>query len=219
MKLSGFLYNYRTAHEYTKTKMAELIGIEIHNYSRLESGKSTYARQKTLKNISDVLQIDVNILQKINHNPAISNVAEKKFGLLTAKRRLDNSISTWLCVCECGKYAVVTLANLLNGQTSCGCKRHQQRSYAESNMWYLKEGTHLGKIQSFRPYQSNKSGHRGVYCRKNGRWSASIRISNKKIHLGTYANLENAVEARQKAEEQYITPILVKYNLKNMENR
>ena len=54
----------------------------------------------------------------------------------------------------------------------------------------------------------NKSGVKGVYFnKKNGKWVASIIISNKYIHLGTFKTLEDASMARKEAEEKYHKPL------------
>lgn len=52
---------------------------------------------------------------------------------------------------------------------------------------------------------NNTSGHTGVYW--NGRrkkWSAEIRIEGKKRHLGSFENVEDAINARQEAEERIL---------------
>ena len=54
----------------------------------------------------------------------------------------------------------------------------------------------------------NKSGVKGVYFnKKNGKWVASIIVSNKYIHLGTFETLEDASMARKEAEEKYHKPL------------
>lgn len=61
--------------------------------------------------------------------PAFSEIAGLKFGRLTAVRRLprepgSRSQTRWVCSCECGAEATVTLGDLKSGKTSsCGCRR------------------------------------------------------------------------------------------------
>lgn len=51
---------------------------------------------------------------------------------------------------------------------------------------------------------TNKSGVTGVWYRKDtNKWCAEIKKDNKKISLGCYENIEDAVKARKKAEELY----------------
>ena len=49
-----------------------------------------------------------------------------------------------------------------------------------------------------------KSGYIGVYHRKdNNKWAAKICINYKRIYLGSFDNLEDAIIARLKAEKKY----------------
>ena len=58
-------------------------------------------------------------------------------------------------------------------------------------------------VQNFnqRP-RSNKTGPTGVYKNSNGKYIAQIYKNKKLIRLGTFSALEEAVEARQKAERE-----------------
>jgi hypothetical protein len=63
----------------------------------------------------------------------------KKFGRLTAIRRVKNSKSEnsrWLCRCDCGKEKVILGRSLTSGRTkSCGCFRNEQiRKWTKNNM-------------------------------------------------------------------------------------
>lgn len=52
--------------------------------------------------------------------------------------------------------------------------------------------------------KNNKSGHTGVWFRKDTkRWAAEIKKDNKKISLGCFGSYEEAVRAREKAERKY----------------
>ena len=58
-------------------------------------------------------------------------------------------------------------------------------------------------IQSFnRRQRSNKTGHTGIRKSKNGKYEVRISKNNKQYHLGTFSTIEEAVEARQKAERE-----------------
>lgn len=51
---------------------------------------------------------------------------------------------------------------------------------------------------------NNTSGVKGVSWSNNEqKWKARICINNKQIHLGTFANKEDAILARKNAEEKY----------------
>lgn len=49
----------------------------------------------------------------------------------------------------------------------------------------------------------NKSGARGVWLTKSGKYHAVISVNNKRHCLGTYDDLEDAVRARHEAEMKY----------------
>lgn len=50
---------------------------------------------------------------------------------------------------------------------------------------------------------NNTSGIKGVSWHKAGKcWTAQIKDKGRKIHLGSYKLLEDAIEARQQAEEE-----------------
>lgn len=51
---------------------------------------------------------------------------------------------------------------------------------------------------------NNTSGYKGVSWDKSKRkWAVQIKVGQKKIHLGRYDNIEEAVVVRQKATEYY----------------
>lgn len=51
---------------------------------------------------------------------------------------------------------------------------------------------------------NNTSGHVGVHWRKErNKWAARITINNKTIYLGSFDNYEDAVRAREEAEDKY----------------
>lgn len=54
----------------------------------------------------------------------------------------------------------------------------------------------------------NSSGHRGVFFRKylkSKPWHVSIMNNRKTIHIGYFATIEEAIEARRAAEDKYFT--------------
>ena len=53
-------------------------------------------------------------------------------------------------------------------------------------------------------HKDNTSGYNGVYWHKRtGKWVARIQINCKQINLGYYDNINDAIEARRKAELEY----------------
>ena len=56
----------------------------------------------------------------------------------------------------------------------------------------------LGLVKS----KKNTSGHTGVtWNRKLGKWAAQVKYRGKNLYLGLYVDIEDAVEARKKANE------------------
>ena len=133
------------------------------------------------------------------------------FGRLTVLenlgRRGDRGYQ-YLCECECDKKnKVVVLGSLLrSGETrSCGCihdelLREKAKKAYQNN--YVK-GTAVNKITATKLQSNNTSGVRGVSWEKNQKkWQASIGFQKKSYHLGYFNDLEEAKQARQKAEEE-----------------
>lgn len=56
----------------------------------------------------------------------------------------------------------------------------------------------------------SRSGYRGV-SQVHGKWQARIAFKKKNYYLGTFANIEDAVKARKRAEEELFEPFLKQY--------
>lgn len=102
----------------------------------------------------------------------------------------------WRCLCKCGKEAIVCQSNLKSSHTrSCGCLSDPR------NTRHFVEGTCIESIRSRKVSASNKSGIRGVYFnRRSGRWIAQITFQGHTRYLGSFESLEEAAQARKKAE-------------------
>ena len=55
---------------------------------------------------------------------------------------------------------------------------------------------------------ANKSGARGVWVTKSGKYHAVISVNNKRHCLGTFESLEDAIAARHEAELKYFGIVL-----------
>ena len=124
------------------------------------------------------------------------------FGRLTAiepteKRRRGYVV--WKCKCQCGNEVEVETGPLTSGQTkSCGCWRREQILVANRYV----DGTSLTHTLSEREKsESAKSGYVGVIEVK-GKWQAYIYYRKERINLGTFATMEEALNARRLGKER-----------------
>lgn len=143
-----------------------------------------------------------------------------KFGRLTVIKRVnDVGRSKYLCKCDCGNEVVVSVKSLGSRRFSCGCLQDETsrkklekipkeafEKYSENFV----EGTNLTNLTQ-KLSKNNKTGVKGVFKGKNGRYYASIMIARKRIHLGVYDTLGEAEDARKEGEEKYFKPIIDKY--------
>jgi len=144
------------------------------------------------------------------------DISGQKFGRLTAisltKEITADKGAIWECVCECGKKKKIPLSHLAGGGTkSCGCLKLE---YNIETMKTLGDKFRVEETSLIAITQKPRtaSGVKGVYLvQKTNKWRASIGFQRKKINLGTFANFEDAVVARKKAEEKYFAPILEEY--------
>lgn len=132
-----------------------------------------------------------------------------KFGRLTAIEpiKMSNRGDIWRCVCDCGKEAEVRITKLTSGETrSCGCLKIEcsKKSAVIMHEGLLRaDGTNISMISSTNLNKNNTTGVKGVYLNKRGEYFAQITLKRKTYHLGVYKTLEEAAEARKKAEEKY----------------
>ncbi|WP_077604155.1 hypothetical protein [Oceanobacillus sojae] len=101
-----------------------------------------------------------------------SNIAGKRFGMLTAIKKVGKSKNrnNWLCKCDCGNETIVLTSNLTSGTTkSCGCK--------------------------------GNDGPKNVYPRNN-KFRVIISENGNQKYVGTFDTEEQAIKARNQAKLQ-----------------
>ena len=82
-----------------------------------------------------------------------------------------------------------------------GCAGKYGAEKSRANAGYA-EGTQLAKIRVESDKSDNLSGVRGVYYdSKRGKYRARIKFKRQIYNLGYFNNLEDAVKARKRAEE------------------
>ena len=68
----------------------------------------------------------------------------------------------------------------------------------------LREATNAQNGKNLGLSKANTSGHKGVcFDKQTGKWRAIIKVNFKQINIGRYADLQDAINARVAAEQQY----------------
>lgn len=148
----------------------------------------------------------------------------QKFGRLTAIRRASKG--DWLWRCDCGNETLAKPGDVKKGNpASCGCLlRESSRSrIVDGNVLGFYDGTSVSALRSIvsgKVRSTNTSGVTGVTVRRNAAsitYKARIMVRGETINLGTYATIEEAIEARKRAENAYFREIINNYE-KRIEN-
>ena len=153
--------------------------------------------------------------------PSAIDITGQRFGRLVALRpteKKSGSNVVWLCQCDCGKQTEVSTSNLRTGNVmSCGCLREEATVEFSKAGWKMlrdrewKDNTSLCSLTAKTP-NTNTSGRKGVcFDRSRGKWVAFITLRKKRKHLGYYYKYDDAVKAREEAEEELFEPVLNRY--------
>ena len=154
--------------------------------SELVSGRKTHCGCKSTKNY------------------ASADITGRRFGRLTAQhptdQRDDKGSVIWHCLCDCGNEVDVSYNSLVySNQISCGCKK-KEHDQALGGFLVHVDGTSIDALKSSKLPSNNTTGVKGVYLVK-GRYLAKIVFQHRQYSLGTYSSLDEAAQARKKAEE------------------
>ena len=126
------------------------------------------------------------------------------------------------CCCDCGKIKDIRKTSLTancSRTLSCGCIQREKarkrgkkeflkriEQYVEVNRQF---DTNFHVIENQQPPKNNTSGVKGVsWCKEREKWEVYLNVHGKRIRLGRYQNLEDAIRARKSAEEQYYRPLI-----------
>lgn len=83
---------------------------------------------------------------------------------------------------------------------------HINRVRNDNRICNLRIAKHFENMQNFPVPKSNTSGFIGVSFNKNsGKWEAYIRTKGRKIYLGKFDSIHDAVEARKIAKRKHHT--------------
>ena len=137
-------------------------------------------------------------------HPPLKDYVGKRFGMLTVLEYAGkrDGMHRWRCLCDCGNETIVGQTLLQGGRTkSCGCL---QNSIIKTNMKFV-DGTSVTLLEKTgkRLLKNNSSGYNGVYLnRRTQKWTAQIGFKGKNYNLGSFSRIEDAVDARKKAEDR-----------------
>ena len=103
-------------------------------------------------------------------------------------------IYVWLCQCDCGNTHIATTKELKEGKCkSCGCYREEVIWKNIVNQRHLIDGTCLEILGEKKCRSDNKSGFRGVFQTKNGKYRVEIGFKRKNYYIATTKTLEEAI--------------------------
>ena len=110
----------------------------------------------------------------------------------------------WRCVCSCGRECTYSADMLIHGNlVSCGCYRETFKTgeQLQAGLHHV-DGTCVEFLQR-KKRSDNTTGYTGVYKTHDGKWRAGITLKGIRYHLGTYAEMADAIRARQRGEEMH----------------
>lgn len=144
------------------------------------------------------------------------DITGRRFGRLTAlyptQHRDRHGVVCWMCRCDCGNQTEAAASSLLNGTCkSCGCLKKENQDKLQSRLHHV-DGTCVEFLEKRKKRKDNKSGFRGVYQIKSGKYRVSIGFRGKRIYLGIYDTFDDAVESRLNAEKRLYGEFLERYH-------
>lgn len=133
------------------------------------------------------------------------DITGKRYGKLVALYPLDKTENSgsvlWRCRCDCGNEVDVSVASLNRGNNkSCGCLKKEYQRLVHDRL-HLIDGTCVEWLDGRKSRSDNTSGFRGVFRKKNGRYTVSIGFKKKIFYIGSFEEYSDAVEARLRAEK------------------
>lgn len=141
----------------------------------------------------------------------------QKYGRLTIIKELGHG--NVLCRCDCGKEITTKKAAVVNGTTqSCGCLCAERSAESFSQASSHGGNAYIKRLSSGTTNTRNTSGVRGIWWdKRRSLWVAEIKYDGKKHFLGRFAEKEDAILARHKAEEQYFAPAIKEYSSQSID--
>jgi hypothetical protein len=105
---------------------------------------------------------------------------------------------------------IIRLHNLLFGKAPKGLEwDHIDQDTLNNCRNNLRLVNHSEQMRNKRTPKNNTSGVKGVYWHKSEcKWIAQLKINNKIKHLGYFKDKNEAIAARQAAEQKYLSKLL-----------
>lgn len=92
---------------------------------------------------------------------------------------------------------------ILNENNPSNIIDHINRNKLDNRKSNLRNITNQGNAMNTSVSKSNKTGHLGISLTSYGKYRARIMVDGKEIRLGNFWNLNEAINARKKAEKKY----------------
>lgn len=159
-------------------------------------GNKIHVQSQNLKNGRTKSCGCLNEEKKHERYKDLSNTETDNFKIID-RAYSKNQRVWWNCICKhCGS-SVILNSNLIDNQTSCGCKRGATKDYMDS----IRDPD---SRKSTKPTARNSTGVRGVYYNKRKKnYQAFINVDKKTKYLGSSSSLEEAAKIRREAELKY----------------
>ena len=149
------------------------------------------------------------------------NLKDRRFGRLVVEGNASCK-GYVICLCDCGKRKEIRATSLTKAfqpTRSCGCihrsvvkeigtktiPKNMERQ-VKTNLRYH---TNFQVIETDVPPKNNTSGCKGIsWDDRRHKWLTYINVHSKRIFLGRFSSLDDAIVARREAEEKYHKPLI-----------
>lgn len=146
-------------------------------------------------------------------------LTQDKFALVSDKDYKYLSQWKWYALCNRGSYYAARKIRVGKKQTTLymhqalaerlGFKHradHVNQNGLDNRRLNLRDATNKQNAENQKLRKNNTSGHKGVYWDKQkSKWRPRICHNGRKISLGLFETLEDAIKARKEAEKKYFT--------------
>ena len=150
------------------------------------------------------------------------NLKDRRFGRLLVEGNSSRK-GYVICLCDCGnrkEIRATSLTKAFQPTRSCGCiQRELVRAIGSKTIpqnmekqvkTNLRYHTNFQVIEDVNPPKHNTSGYKGIsWDIHRKKWMTYINVHSKRIFIGRFASLDDAVDARKEAEEKYHKPLIV----------